>query len=351
MNFQGLIATGVFPIALLSAFSSGGCGSGGGNDNNETPPTEACNAYAIVSCSRDARCREKSSPSCVAVAAAYCSRFLDLPDSGFTANYIRACTSALEKSDCEDFPRTCDEPKGTAPPGSTCIAGIQCTSGKCVKEETGSCGVCLAVPAVGQPCNGICEEDAYCKDTDQSNLGICTAYQYGALGSSCDPKEYKLCASGLSCIDEVCAVTPPPPGVGYPCNSSCDNSACIDSVCVAYAGEGEECEYKTINPCDYRKGLLCKTVPGEKIGVCTGPTFANIGEPCGQIDGEYVKCVGGACTITAGNSTGTCTPQIPYGGACTEGGAGGEASQPSGCEEGLFCIDGKCDIEPFPVCN
>jgi hypothetical protein len=131
----------------------------------------------------------------------------------------------------------------------------------------------------------------------------------------------------------------------------CKDGVCINAVCTAYAGEGEACgfDFKS-RQCDFKQDFFCKGASGQNPGVCTKPKFANPGEPCGMIGDESVGCASGSCN-TNGGSTGVCVGKIPYGGACTGGGAGGGVSQPSDCEDGLFCIAGKCDIEPFPVCN
>jgi hypothetical protein len=76
---------------------------------------------------------------------------------------------------------------------------------------------------------------------------------------------------------------------------------------------------------------------------CKAPTYAEPGAPCGGTSG--ISCRVGSCN-QAGVSSGTCPSIIPDGQPCTQ------PMQATTCDDGAYCINGKCSIfDPGVSCK
>lgn len=229
--------------------------------------------------------------------------------------------------------------RGTRPAGEGCAFGPQCATGVCSADASaGTCGRCLEVSDLGEPCDGVSRG---CRPSARCEAGVCTslrktAGEACALGPKGDDRDE--CDFEFHCDGEpgsshgVCA---PRLHLGAACEIPYGASPCLpgdvcdEGVCIANlpAGAGDWCFHRSC-----QEGLECQTSSGS--GYACGPGLLPPGVPCGLVDGSFVD---GACApgTVCGNldwpsggggpgTTSTCVP-LPLEGApcvrdrCTAG--------------------------------
>lgn len=350
-----LLASSLLTLGLVGTLASiEGCSSKG--DDATGTPEGACQAYAEASCNRSATCSKtffasySSVAQCSTHVAAACQAALALPDTGFSTDAVNACREAMAGAACiATTPAACSDIHGARGEGRPCAEDIQCASGYCNGEADLKCGSCAAVAASGEACDSKkpCGFGLTCKAGTGSGgsgtTGTCVAkLQPGST-----------CAAGDSCVSPY---------------------TCRNGTCSPPAGKGEPCSLSGGNACDSSQGLSCQLGSGGAggsgtMGTCTEYTFkiAQPGEACGTIvEGttySQVLCAGGGTckqTTGAGGSgtmpTGTCQAALDIGSTCTgNAGAGGTSSSTSypdgNCSGAAKCVNGTCQIPPYPTCN
>jgi hypothetical protein len=260
------------------------------------------------------------------------------------------------------------EKKGTAAPGDSCVAHLQCASGYCSSYGE-DCGHCEAARLVGDTCTGPydacvdtnaactagvcqlngkqlgeacvaygegdCQTTLFCKVTGTTTIdGVCVAR--GAAGAPCamDPKQ---CAEGNYCRDNACA---PLLADGAPCDATdlCVQS-CIDGICgkpVIPLHENDDCSSAFGCGNDlYCKDGKCAVGCGDDPNACAPKPKA--GEACDPNSNCAPNAVCVGFDPSAGNA-GLCTRQGGEGDACP-------------CGDDLACVDGRCVAFGAAICN
>lgn len=210
-----------------------------------------------------------------------------------------ACDAALQTLTCDvltggaALPAACATAlSGTVQPNGTCYSGLDCRSGYCTFDVSGTCpGTCQPFVAQG---------------------GVCT--------------DTSACAPGLTCSSGHCA-TLSGAGGACPCQSDlwCDASAGGAGQCRARLGQGAACNVVS-GAC--QAGLVC--VGSGASGTCRA--YVGAGEPCTPPARAYdmTECgLGYACDP----STSRCVSYPTVGESC--------ATIP-------YCLDGYCDWQTSP---
>ncbi|HUS31367.1 MAG TPA: hypothetical protein VMZ53_22805 [Kofleriaceae bacterium] len=190
------------------------------------------------------------------------------------------CLDALRSGSCSrgaELPDTCDHIfTGKVADGGACAFDAECVSDFCdVSDCTMACcpGMCSPsrpVPKIGQQCNFICEDGAYCGLDN-----VCKAVL--PKGASCD---YPLaCDRGLYCAGmtgSTAGICTQMPKTGEACTEICDDI-------------GDTC----------------------KAGTCTPVGLS--GDPCTTDDdcSVYYECDGTKCVVPASD------PKMPNGSQCS----------------------------------
>jgi hypothetical protein len=294
-----------------SAGSSAGSGSGGLSGLNlGNSQTEACMAYVLAVCGRQAQCHGSSSSHCLSVTLG-CPDLTSSPGSTRTVEGLQACaktysTLPCEQVDADELP-ACVTP-GTLPLGNACAFNSQCQSLSCGGEE--SCGFCVPSAREGEPCSsttGICLGNLACEG------GKCTKLPGTTPGG--DLKDVGgTCASHTDCKPEL----------------HCYNG----STCAAYPTLGESCSVaRTCHNDSYCEldGLTCKAHPA-------------LGQPCGVdgFTGQAAYCAGEARCSRTSKGVGTCVELPVVGQACL---IDPETQLP----EYLSCsLTARCDVTQGP---
>lgn len=352
---RSLLASSLLTLGLVGALASiEGCSSKG--DDATGTPEGACQAYAEASCNRSATCSKaffaaySSVAQCTTHVAAGCQAALALPDTGLTTDAVNACREATSGAGCvAATPAACADIHGARGEGRPCAEDIQCASGRCSGEGDLKCGSCAAVAAAGEACDSKkpCGYDLVCKvstgagGSGTTGAGTCVAKLQP--GSTCTAAD--TCVSPYTCRNGTCS---PPAGKGEPCS----------------LGGG--------NACDSSQGLECQLGSGGaggsgSMGICSEYSFkiAQPGEACGStLQGTtftQILCAGGGtCKQTgaggSGTTTGTCQAALDIGSTCTgnagTGGTSSSTSYPDGnCSGSAKCVNGTCQIPPYPTCN
>ena len=317
------------PLTLLTAafavllVAPAGCSSK--SDDAADTPEGACEAYAETYCARSQQCNAyfaatyTSLAQCNSHRTAACKAEAALPGSGLTPTYLNECRAALGGASCDvSTSEVCPPLRGARAAGQPCAEDTQCSSGSCSGEGDLKCGTCRPGAELGQACSDgtPCVGNLHCKGSTSgaggsgSTDGTCVARL--AAGSKCGPGD--SCASPNSCRDGVCS---PYPGKGQPCTGVCAS------------------------------GLTCTTDLGSTTGTCT-PTVVKIAQP-----GE--SCLALQCAGGGECRNGICTAPLEIGSTCSAStGSGGTSgtSYPDGSCGGLAkCVNGTCQIRPFPICN
>ena len=320
------------------ANGSGGTGMGGANAGTAgftlgDTKTEACIAYALASCERQAECSGSEPGNCLRVS-------FSCPDLVFSAGATRtvadlkACVDAYKKVPCEQlaagvFP-ACVTP-GTVELGAPCSFSSQCASLSCGGDQ--DCGMCVVSGHEGDSCanGGLCAGQLLCTD------GTCVVPSLTglAVGQPCSDAARMYCQSGLRC-DAATSKCAEYPTLGMSCadTRSClgDAYCDIDSViCTAFPGEGMPCGVENLNIAGgyCAEPLLCART-SKTVGICRMPP--KVGEPC-LLDPEFARPEPLPChaevRCDATKSPPTCIAKAGQGQAC---------SATSDCASGTSCI-------------
>jgi hypothetical protein len=263
--------------------SAGGGGLSGLNLGNSL--TEACMAYALAVCTRQAQCHGGSGAECLRTVTLSCPDLTSSPGSTRTVEGLHACAKTYQALPCEQLDAdelpACVTP-GTVPLGGACAFNSQCQSLSCGGEE--SCGFCVPSAREGEPCSsttGICLGNLVCEDSK------CTRSAGTAPGG--DVKDVGgTCSTHSDCKPEL----------------HCHNG----STCAAYPTLGESCSVaRTCRNDSYCEldGLTCKAYPA-------------LGQPCGVdgFTGVAGYCAGEARCSRTSIGVGTCVELPIVGQAC-----------------------------------
>lgn len=268
-----------------SAGSSASSGSGGlGGLVLGNSLTEACMAYALAVCTRQAECRGGGGASCLTSVTLACPDLTSSPGSTRTVEGLQACaktyqTMPCEQLDADELP-ACVTP-GTVPNGNACAFNSQCQSLSCGGEE--ACGFCVPSAHEGEPCSsseGICLGNLLCEGGKCTRPGPAPGSDLHDIGGTC--------ASHSDCKPEL----------------HCYNG----STCDKYPVLGESCSVaRTCMNDSYCEldGLICKAYPA-------------LGQPCGVdgFTGGAAYCAGDARCSRTSKGVGTCVELPVAGQAC-----------------------------------
>lgn len=175
----------------------------------------------------------------------------------------------------------------------------------------------------GQECyiNNECAEGFYCGG--KGCPGTCVPL--GKLGDPCRSNEE--CSPELVCFSQSCTL----PSF-KPCRRSSDcpyPQKCVGGQCTLFKEKGQDCEKD--EECDYTCNFEEKK--------CVDFKFVDYGKPCGEINGDLVRCLKGSCSANPENPNELiCQPYSREGENCS----GGRV-----CDIGLFCSEsGVCQKIP-----
>ena len=268
-----------------SAGSSAGTGTGGLSGLNlGNSLTEACMAYVLAVCGRQAECHGGGGAGCLSVTLS-CPDLTASPGSTRTVEGLQACaktyqTMPCEQVDADELP-ACVTP-GTVPLGNACAFNSQCQSLSCGGDL--ACGVCVPSAREGEPCSpttGICLGNLVCEG------GKCTRTTSPVPGTDLHDVG-GTCTSHNDCKPEL----------------HCYNG----KTCAEYPTLGESCtEARTCTGDSYCEldGLICKAYPA-------------LGQPCGVdgFTGGAGYCAGDARCSRTSKAVGTCVVLPAVGEAC-----------------------------------
>ncbi len=284
-------------------------GEGGTARARAAAQADACIAYALAVCRRQAACSHSADENCVNTVT------LECPDLVFSSGATRsvedlvACAKVYETVSCDDVRYNVLPPcvtPGTRAPGEACAFPSQCKSLDC--KMAGDCGSCATEAATGESC--------------------------AAPDADCD--SYTFCGASQTCVSLSGPVYPPNEActLDYPCWS---DTYC-DGVCRPLPNIGESCAETAacVGGAYCGAGALCFPIPGS-------------GDPCGVVSGDdgrpsAVYCgAGSACSFDASGASGTCLPLPEVGEPCffTAGLPNARA-----CAYDLHCND---SVDP-PLC-
>ncbi len=271
---------------------------------------DACIAYALAVCRRQATCNNNApNDNCVNNVTLECPDLVFSPGATRSVEDLLTCAKVYETVPCEDVRYNvlpaCVTP-GTRAPGEACAFPSQCGSLDCKMD--GDCGSCATEAAAGQSC--------------------------AAPDADCD--SYTFCGASQTCVPLSGPVYPPDQACtpDYPCWT---DTYC-DGVCRPLPTIGESCAETAacVGGAYCGAGALCLPIPGN-------------GEPCGVVTGDdgrpsAVYCgQGSACDFDASAKSGICRPPPGVGEPClfTAGLASSRA-----CTFDLHCNDA---VDP-PLC-
>jgi len=186
---------------------------------------------------------------------------------------------------------------GKQPAGGSCPNFVECAPGTTCSlqfQSGGQCSsMCVAVPALGAPCDSFCNVGAFCDGQSHTCLALLDE------GATCSSANERSCKDGLTCIAPT---------------------AGAQRVCRARGAAGASCQSGS----DCARGLACDNQLASPV--CT--TQKKAGESCDD-DGDCATRL--VCTGVFG-APGICSAPIPLGGACLQ----------TGCLRPYNCIDGRC---------
>jgi hypothetical protein len=202
-----------------------------------------------------------------------------VPGTQATPVQMEACAAAVQTESCDEAldnpqPSACDVP-GTVPVTGACGSDAQCQTGYCKPTQGSLCGTCTARVPGGSPCT----VDSDCSASLVCNAATCIGpLPLGAACSSTQP-----CLRSLTCISGKCA-TPLP--AGQACTAATD--------------------------CAGSHGVYCNT----KTKTCTQTAVAIVGQPCGVVAGNLTACTAGASCANITSGMGTCHQPAADGAPC-----------------------------------
>lgn len=293
----GVASGGGVPSAAGTGSTSGGSGgtssvslggSGGSLVLGDTL-AEACIAYALASCLRNAEC-DRRSTDCLN-ATLECPDLIASAGSTRTVAELKACAEVYRTLSCDDVLTgklpPCVTP-GTLAAGEPCMYPSQCASLDCLNDGYG-CGVCSRPVATGEECD---LEETGCAHEDKCTDFTCTPRVRHVFTIVAD--------AGASCaLEQPCTD-------GYICQGAGGTSA--TGTCNPLPAAGESCALLYCAPGNY-------CLEGDLI--CT-PDIPS-GQPCGFSSSlmEAFYCGGDlTCHYGATAATGTCLPFPKLGEPC-----------------------------------
>jgi hypothetical protein len=254
----------------------------------------------------------------------------------FNGQKYQTCLNELASTSCDvpDLSYDCEAAfGGTVADFASCHDSFECQHSWC--RIVGGCpGQCMPAQGagVGADCTQGCQPPLICAGTP----GTCQ--EALAIGVTCDPTQYQ-CQPGAVCdstttkcvagaqsgacmYDTQCAL-------GYHCATQPGSCA---KTCVALRQVGENCSVDT----DCVAGAYC-------LGnSCASPPI--LGQACGLIGGEQVRCIDSYCNATHDpatglwNGMGSCVARIALGAACDSTAPDGFVS----CVSGAQCNSTVC---------
>jgi hypothetical protein len=288
------------------------------------PVSQACADSAKARCMRNDACSNSTSNksrygdemTCETRVAAQCIKNLGAPGTGATAASVETCGTTTSGESCDQYlgndpDDTCLPPAGTLAASAACAVSAQCQSTYCAVPAHSTCGVCATVPKAGDPCG--------------------TTGECGGRG-------------GLRCVNQVCVIEGAANadcGDGAPCGPSLScvgaKGATLGKCMAAVVAADSTCDpaHKTGPGCDNDLGLYCDPSTSK----CVAYTFANDGQPCGEVAGGLVACTAGTCILASAGDAGL------------DAGDGGDNTPKSGTCKALALEGSACDTANGPVCE
>jgi len=312
--------------------------------------TEACIAYALAVCARQAQCAGRQVDGCLS-GTLLCPDVTFSPGSTRTVADVQACAEAYQNLQCDQLELgilpACVTP-GTVALGQPCEFPSQCASLSC--DSSSTCGSCVSAAHEGESCASnqlcagllVCASDK-CVKRSESSAGI-------ALGEACSNAAGMYCKSGLRC-DAASSKCAEYPSQGMPCEDthSClgDSYCDIDVLtCKAFPGEGMPCGDDGFGGAGYCLAPLQCGRTDSTVGVCKKPP--TVGEPC-LLDSQTSAPKPVPCDESA-RCDATTTPPM----CAAKIGPGQPCRLSSDCTAGTSCIcptgQGSCDVTA-PICG
>lgn len=289
-------------------------------------PTSACADFAQAVCNQLAKCQPFAMKqeygdvqTCAQRQAIKCPGTLAASGTKMTPSDLEQCVQVIKGQTCDvaldnPQPAACNVP-GTLAAGAACESDWQCASEFCEIVGGTLCGTCATRATSGQhaPDGGVvCVVDDDCAANLVCAAGTCVTP--GAVGAACSGT--KACMRTLTCIGGKCAT---PLAVGATCAAATD---CNGSI-----------------------GLYCETA---KSKTCVQAGTATDYQPCGDVNGTLVSCVGGAlCANVDMQGAGTCHQPAADGAPC------GQLAG-IGCVPPAACVDSsgyKCTLPDPANCH
>ncbi len=309
------VAGALFGLFLLAACSSVVGGA---------TPEAACDQFTNTICKKIKTCQPETFnfaytdlATCVARTTIACKSTLAAKGTADTPSSLQACTGAYDALSCDRLvathnpPTECKPLVGPLADGSSCQEDSQCKSTYCKFGTNAACGACGVRVGAGQTCavTKDCEYGLVCASAVVGTTVTSSCVRPGVAGASC--------GSGAPCER------------GLYCNSG---TAGTTGTCALTRKAGESC---TGGDCDSLKLLACNTT----TKVCQTYKTAAAGSACGLSGADYTLCQGlGATCATAGTSlSGTCTPGLADGAACT-------TTTGASCQFPATCVSGVCTL-------
>ncbi|MBU1432779.1 hypothetical protein KKF91_19750 [Myxococcota bacterium] len=236
----------------------------------------------------------------------------------FNEGAAAACLSGLAALDCVAFfahisqtfsaflPECAEALVGLHQADQPCPLGLECAAGYACDRAAGCPGRCVAYPAIGAACEGICDPSAA-----TCHMGICVSMPQ--VGGPC--LENGDCPAPMACDlgTGTCAAAALE---GQPCGAGClFGLICVGDICVRPADIDGDC----FSDYDCELGLICAG------GICDLPPSA--GAPCH----EGYAC-DGASFCDGAQLPPTCAPLPGLGASCETA---------FRCD-GAVCVNNRC---------
>jgi hypothetical protein len=241
--------------------------------------------------------------------------------------------------------------------GTPCTMGTQCSSGRvCEGPQGGSSKICtqdctgMAQCPAGFTCQlstdgsaclpqiGTSDQCKFCQSGGECSSGLCLRFDTGVTFCSLNCTENAQCGSGYVCQQ--------PEGFCVPTSNMCTNQCTSATQCATgYTCTGGTCTPRGDpgDPCTV--SLVCKSCSVCTLESANGPTaFCRAccaGQGLGGANNACNACTSATCGTTAMCATLTGTNA----GVCVPGSSAPTTCQPcnnGSCAEGLTCIANRC---------
>lgn len=321
-------------VSLVTMVLISGCSVG-------LPPEQFADAFAQAYCARQTRCEHLTTyvTALCETESKYQIAPGDVPAalaSGrviYDAMQAQRCVDLVEQTSClADLPLS-DQAlaacyaavRGTVATGDTCHSFFECEKGLCTVDSGSSCpGVCPQTLGEGEACSLVAVDGPACDERQglicSPGAGVCVK----PAGPQAPCADDFGCRGGLVCVAGTCQSLRTE---GQGCSG---DSACAEGLaCVGGSDEGGgHCEKRLA------EGEACASDPDD-----LGPALRNA-----QCQ-EALLCKGAGLTDQGDTISGICSKPSGLGGDCLVE-APGMQLQVSGCDEGLICVDGTCQLPP-----